>query len=155
MNIRYRAPYHANRIAMSHEASASLSGCFCLSLSLLPASLLSLQLPNAKPTNGFPPQTVQKTGKFFHLLFNQQYNYHLLYHGTCSYCVTICCLLLTCAALLIQLFHFSVLPFFLQQSLLVAGTSIPATHATKGNVVGIRSQQGHYKTRSLEQGHFQ
>ena len=136
-------------LPLSQVASASLS-LFCL-----PLSVVAPTAERQADEHGFPPQTVQKTGKFFHLLFNQQYNYHLLYHGTCSYCVTICCLLLTCAALLIQLFHFSVLPFFLQQSLLVAGTSIPATHATKGNVVGIRSQQGHYKTRSLEQGHFQ
>ena len=51
---------------------------------------------------------------------------------------------------IIQLFLFYFLPFFLQQSLLVAhprDKHTPATHATKGNVVGIRSQQGHINPR--------
>ena len=51
---------------------------------------------------------------------------------------------------IILLFLFYFLPFFLQQSLLVAhprDKHTPATHATKGNVVGIRSQQGHINPR--------
>ena len=72
VNIRYRAPYHANRIAMSHEASASLSQVASASLSLfcLPLSVVAPTAERQRQADehGFPPQTVQKTGKLFHLL---------------------------------------------------------------------------------------